>query len=200
MDETVLRSMAKWPSVPSVYGWLELDRRGRWRIKGEPIAHTGFNEFIARNYTQDREGRWYFQNGPQRVYVRIAYLPYIVRATAGPNGLLLFTHTGREILAPSHVWMDEQGNVVVGFDGTAGLVSGQDLEVVLAWIRTTQGASLDDEKLSSAIEQAQLGAASGLGLQHGPGLLPVTSLRSQDAQEKFRFVADPVPAPGEPDC
>jgi len=33
MDEIVLRSMAKWPDVPAVYGWLALDRRGSFRIK-----------------------------------------------------------------------------------------------------------------------------------------------------------------------
>ncbi|MSQ58640.1 MAG: DUF2946 family protein [Betaproteobacteria bacterium] len=200
MDETVIRSMAKWPNVPSVHGWLELDRRGRWCIKGAPINHAGFNEFISRNYTCDHEGRWYFQNGPQRVYVRIAYLPYIARAAAGPDGLRLFTHTGGEILAPNHVWIDEQGNLVVGFDGTAGLVSGQDLGEVLPWIRTTRGACLDDEKLSDALNRAQLGTAPGLTLQYGPGLIPVASLRSEDAPAKFRFVADPSPAPGDPDC
>ncbi|TMH99667.1 MAG: DUF2946 family protein, partial [Betaproteobacteria bacterium] len=28
MDELVARSLAKWPNVPAVYGWLALDRRG----------------------------------------------------------------------------------------------------------------------------------------------------------------------------
>ena len=37
MDEMVARSLAKWPNVPAVFGWLELDRRGNWRIKGEKI-------------------------------------------------------------------------------------------------------------------------------------------------------------------
>jgi len=39
MDEVVVRSIAKWPGVPAVYGWLELDRRGGWRIKGERIGN-----------------------------------------------------------------------------------------------------------------------------------------------------------------
>ena len=33
MDEMVVRSMAKWPDVPDVYGWLSLDRRGNWLIR-----------------------------------------------------------------------------------------------------------------------------------------------------------------------
>jgi len=39
VDEAVLRSIAKWPNVPAVYGWLKLDRRGNWLIKGERIAN-----------------------------------------------------------------------------------------------------------------------------------------------------------------
>ena len=34
MDETVIRAMAKWPDVPAVWGWLSLDRRGVWKLKG----------------------------------------------------------------------------------------------------------------------------------------------------------------------
>ena len=47
MDEIVVRGMAKWPNVPAVYGWLSLDRRGDWRIKGERIANPGVSEFIG---------------------------------------------------------------------------------------------------------------------------------------------------------
>src|SRR5437762_13798517 len=78
MDEIVLRSMLKWPDVPAVYGWLSLDRRGNWMIKTvagrfERIAHAAVREFIGRNYASDPEGRWYFQNGPQRVFVALDY-------------------------------------------------------------------------------------------------------------------------------
>ena len=71
MDEVVLRAMAKWPNVPAVYGWLALDRRGNWLIKRETIANDGLNAFISRNYLHDEAGQWYFQNGPQRVYVEL---------------------------------------------------------------------------------------------------------------------------------
>ena len=49
MDEMVARSLAKWPDVPAVYGWLSLDRRGNWRIKGEKIGNTALRDFIGRN-------------------------------------------------------------------------------------------------------------------------------------------------------
>ena len=57
MDEAVLRSMAKWPDVPDVFGWLSLDRRGNWRIKNEKIGNRALREFISRNYQADARGR-----------------------------------------------------------------------------------------------------------------------------------------------
>ena len=60
MDEAVRRAINKWPNVPAVYGWLALDRRGRWLLRGEPIANPVITAFIARNYERDTLGQWYF--------------------------------------------------------------------------------------------------------------------------------------------
>ena len=90
MDDAVVRSLARWPNVPAVYGWLELDRRGNWRIKGERIGNAALREFIARNYAADERGCWFFQNGPQRVYVALAYTPLVVHY----EGERLFDHCG----------------------------------------------------------------------------------------------------------
>ena len=79
MDEIVKQGMAKWPNVPSVYGWLGLDRRGHWLIKGERIANTIVADFIGRNYERDDRGRWFFQNGPQRVFIALDYTPFVYR-------------------------------------------------------------------------------------------------------------------------
>ncbi len=92
MDEIVSRSMLKWPDVPAVYGWLSLDRRGSWMIKTvagrfERIANAAVREFIARNYAADAEGRWYFQNGPQRVFVALDYTPWVYRLDDAGEGL-----------------------------------------------------------------------------------------------------------------
>ena len=77
MDPIVIQAMAKWPNVPNVYGWLTLDRRGNWLIKGDRISNPGVVAFIGRNYGADEQGRWYFQNGPQRVFVTLEYAPYV---------------------------------------------------------------------------------------------------------------------------
>jgi hypothetical protein len=123
MDEIVARSLAKWPNVPAVYGWLELDRRGNWLIKGERIGNPALREFIGRNYEADERGRWFFQNGPQRVYVKLAYTPFVVHY----EGERLFDQCGRPF-ASMNAFQDDEGSVLV--EGAAGiaLLDDRDLE------------------------------------------------------------------------
>ena len=97
MDDIVRQAMAKWPNVPDCYGWLGLDTRGNWYMrddraqslgpfaggvagaKGSLLQHDKLIAFINRNYLADEQGRWFFQNGPQRVYVELAATPWIWR-------------------------------------------------------------------------------------------------------------------------
>ena len=123
MDEIVARSIAKWPNVPAVYGWLELDRRGNWLIKGERIGNPALREFIGRNYEADERGRWFFQNGPQRVYVRLAYTPLVVHY----EGDRLFDHCGRPFASRS-TYQDDEGSVLVEGDLGLALLDDRDLE------------------------------------------------------------------------
>ena len=122
MDEAVARAVAKWPNVPAVYGWLELDRRGNWRIKGERIGNQALREFIARNYAYDEGGCWYFQNGPQRVYVRLAYTPFVVHF----EGDALRDHCGRWFAAGER-FCDEEGSVLIAGNGSVALLDDRDL-------------------------------------------------------------------------
>jgi Protein of unknown function (DUF2946) len=122
MDEIVVRSMAKWPDVPDVYGWLSLDRRGNWLIKRERIGNQALREFICRNYASDSRGRWYFQNGPQRVFVRLAYAPLVVHF----EGDALFDHCGRPFEA-RQTYQDEEGSVLMEGRLGLGLLDDRDL-------------------------------------------------------------------------
>jgi hypothetical protein len=122
MDALVARSMARWPDVPAVYGWLELDRRGNWRIKGERVVHAGLRDFITRNYGADEHGRWYFQNGPQRVFVTLAYAPLVVHH----EGDALLDHCGRPVVA-SAAYVDEEGSLLIEGGGAIALMDDRDL-------------------------------------------------------------------------
>jgi Protein of unknown function (DUF2946) len=122
MDDIVIRSMAKWPDVPDVYGWLSLDRRGNWRLQGEKIGNRALREFIARNYQADARGCWYFQNGPQRVFVSLAYAPLVIRF----DGDVLVDHCDRPF-RPEQAYLDDEGSVLMlGAAGT-GLLDDRDL-------------------------------------------------------------------------
>jgi hypothetical protein len=130
VDEAVLRSLARWPGVADVYGWLELDRRGEWRLRSEGaegrfgrIGNRALREFICRNYAADARGRWYFQNGPQKVYVRLAYAPLVVRL--GADGLS--DHCGRAFGEPFGLWQDEEGSLLLLGERGLGLLDDRDL-------------------------------------------------------------------------
>jgi hypothetical protein len=122
MDAVVAQAMAKWPNVPAVYGWLALDRRGNWLIKGERIANRALRDFIARNYEADDAGQWYFQNGPQRVYVALAYTPLVVHY----EGDALCDHCARPF-RPEISYVDDEGSVLMQGGGTIALLDDRDL-------------------------------------------------------------------------
>lgn len=129
MDASVLRGMARWPQVPAVFGWLALDRRGNWLLKEPGSARSGrigngaLREFIARNYAADDRGRWYFQNGPQRVYVTLAYTPFVMHY----ESQTLFDQCGRPIAA-METYLDDEGSVLVLGQHGVGLLDDRDLE------------------------------------------------------------------------
>jgi hypothetical protein len=122
MDESVVRGMAKWPHTPDVYGWLSLDRRGNWLLRGERIGNQALREFIGRNYLPDARGRWYFQNGPQRVFVKLAYTPLVLHF----EGEALFDQCGRPF-APDQAFVDDEGSVLMQGNEGVGLLDDRDL-------------------------------------------------------------------------
>lgn len=145
MDEIVKAALKKWPNVPHCYGWLALDARGDWYmrddrtqaagpfplVKGSRILHAKLREFIERNYGRDDAGCWFFQNGPQRVYVELEAAPWIWRLAAAAGAgqqPLLTSHTGVAARFES-AWLDESGRLFLGTDIGLGLVHTLDMEV-----------------------------------------------------------------------
>ena len=147
MDDLVVQAMAKWPNVPDCYGWLGLDARGDWYMrddqtqaagpfassKGSKLQHQKLIEFIGRNYEVDKDGCWYFQNGPQRVCVELTHTPWVWRIQ--PNGTVQ-SHTGKEVVVQQAL-TDEQGLVYLQTNLGLGLVHTQD--VALAATEIEQG-------------------------------------------------------------
>jgi hypothetical protein len=122
MDDMVARSLARWPDVPAVYGWLALDRRGNWLIKGERIGNPALRDFIGRNYEADERGCWFFQNGPQRVFVSLAYTPLVVHF----EGERLIDQCGRSFPA-GETLLDDEGSVLIAAGGAIALLDDRDL-------------------------------------------------------------------------
>jgi len=199
MDEIVRRAIAKWPNVPSVYNWLSLDRRGNWLVKNERIANSAVVDFIGRNYERDDQRRWYFQNGPQRVFVNLAYTPFIYRLESAPGGAELRTHTDRFAHEPSAVWMDEKGDVLVQTELGIGLIIDRDLPLVLERLTTRAGETLDDSMLERLIGPSALSGVN-VQLRVGGRALDLQRIRSTDVPTRFDFDPAPQPAAGEPDC
>ncbi|MEY4562447.1 MAG: hypothetical protein RLZZ618_1724 [Pseudomonadota bacterium] len=142
MDDMVKAALKKWPNVPDCCGWLGLDARGDWymrddrtqaagpfaRAKGSRIEHDKLREFIERNYEADDKGWWFFQNGPQRVYVELEAAPWVWRLEAVPGAApIVRTHTGVAAVEAS-VWLDEFGRLFLATDRGLGLVHTLDME------------------------------------------------------------------------
>ena len=200
MDEIVLRGMAKWPNVPAVYGWLSLDRRGHWLLKGDRVTNPGIVDFFGRNYSHDDTGRWFLQNGPQRVYVALDYTPYIYRvAPATGTALSVAAHSGATTGDTRTAYIDDAGQMLLDTTLGIGLVHDTDLELLIPRFRDG-GSAPDEAALAVAIDALQNGRNPGLQLDTGAGLIPVMPVRTADVPAKFGFVARPVQPAGEAEC
>ncbi len=142
MDDIVKAALKKWPNVPACTGWLALDARGDWymrddraqaagpfpQVKGSRIQHDKLREFIERNYERGDDGCWFFQNGPQRVYVELEAAPWTWRldAPAPKQAPRIRSHTGRDARFRA-AFVDESGRLFLDTDLGLGLVHTLDM-------------------------------------------------------------------------
>lgn len=138
MDDIVKQALAKWPNVPDCWGWLGLDMRGHWWLrddaaqaqgtfpqsKGTRLEHEKLLAFIGRNYEANAQGHWFFQNGPQRVYVELENCPMVWRVHADGR---VVSHTGYEAKQVQQCVADEVGHLYLQADGVLGLVHSLDM-------------------------------------------------------------------------
>lgn len=191
MDDMVLRAMAKWPDVPAVYGWLGLDRRGRWLLRGDPVANRAIEAFFGRNYACDDAGRWYVQNGPQRVYVELEYTPHVFRLDGYPDSPVLRTQGAVEAGSPRAAWLDEEGAVLIDSPAGVGVVDDRDLERLAPLLTHADGGALPEDTLAAALERLESGSPSGLALRWHGRCLPLQVVARSEVPRRFGFVQRP---------
>ena len=194
MDEVVKQAMAKWPNVPHCYGWLALDARGGWRMRdeaaqqagraGDRIANAALLNFINRNYAHDDDGRWYFQNGPQRVYVDLEATPYIAR-TDPAQGFLL--QTGEALAGIDQAYMTERGQLILQGGDKVALLDDRDLAQCTGAL-SINGAPASDDRLMSWLTEA---APAAMAMRHQGRELPVQRIDSGALAQRFGFVPQP---------
>lgn len=202
MDEIVRQAMARWPNVPHCFGWLRLDARGQWRMRderaqqlelpGDPIRHPALLAFIERNYACDEAGRWYFQNGPQRVYVELEWMPHILRTQPSVQDaarLSLVLHTGVVWEHIDAAWMDETGRLYLCSGPCIAGVDDRDLAQLLPCLHHEGRA--DEEALLRWLENAQ---DLTLHFIWNGQELPLQRISSAQLEQSFRFAAHPRPA------
>lgn len=208
MDQSVLDALRRWPDVPAVFGWLSLSARGAWRLHplgdaqkgaaGEGISNTQILGFMNRNYSHETDGRWFFQNGPQRVYVRLDAAPYILHLM--PEEARLVTHTGEEVQQVFHWFADDTGQLYAQTDLGPARMDDRDLMLLSGELTDAQGQPFLEtlEQLAgktdltnNPVNQTQLIDASGR-YRAFRRLVPFSTLLESQVPQKLGFVANPV--------
>lgn len=178
-----------WPESPHVYGYLGLDARGQWLIKGEAISRPSLIEHFQRHYQSDGEGRWFVKNGWQQAYVTLAYLPRVLRVASGDT---LIDHCQRPAGKVIGAALDETGALVLDTSEGPGLVDSHDLAWALERMKVG-GASVTDTALGDALNRAS-GEITALALETPSGeAVRVVRVDRHHMATHFGFVPNPRP-------
>jgi hypothetical protein len=193
MDELVKQSLTKWPNVPHCYGWLALDARGAFRMRdeaaqatnqpGDIIRHESLLAFIYRNYDCDTRGAWYFQNGPQRVYVELEATPFIAR-TDPELGFVLHDRTPMHDI--DQVFMTNSGQLIIQSDQKIAMLDPNDLAQCLSMLYVRDHSIADHDLLSWLSTPKQ-----PLQMKLGQQFKSVEWMDSNQLQKRLGFIAHP---------
>ncbi|MES2831514.1 MAG: DUF2946 family protein [Pseudomonadota bacterium] len=203
MDENVKKAMEKWPNVPNCYGWLMLDARGAWHMRdeqaqqadthGDKIEHEALLAFINRNYACDDQGRWFFQNGPQRVFVNLEATPYIARTDATKKFQL---HTGEILEQIDAAWFTAGGQLLLQSQDRIAQVDDRDLVQVLPSLKV-HGVPIDDTQLLKWVAGTDDGSEAP-ALVYNDRSITLRRIAAEDVTQQFAFVRQPRPDGVEP--
>lgn len=204
MDDAVLASLRRWPNVPAVFGWLSLSARGQWRLHpdgqamlggaGESIQNSQIIGFIGRNYACDDQGRWFFQNGPQRVYARLDAAPWVVRVDTDTLSGQLVDQTGQTFASISAWVVDAQGNLFFKSSRGAGRILDRDLGLLAEALVTPSGQTLTQWWETDLRQDTTLSEPTG----RWPACRRPAPLRQLGANERMAdclgYIANPHPS------
>jgi hypothetical protein len=118
--------MAGWHWMRAATGVCAMHAARHSNLPGDIIRHPSLLNFINRNYQHDDKGQWYFQNGPQRVYVDLEATPYIAR-TSGAGFTL---HTGEILPQPDAGFFNSEGNLILQSNKILAQLDDRDLAEV----------------------------------------------------------------------
>lgn len=196
LDPDTLRVMARWPDVPAVTGWLTLDGTGRWYIRGQRIKHPLILAHIQSHYDCDAAGRWFFQNGPQRVFVSLEKAPHVLQALGDADSgfrdqcARRLTHFERAVL-------DEDGQMYLLGEYGLGYVLDQDLPMMMARLCDLDGETPHEAALFTALDafmaaiSAEPAPAPSLAWRNDTRLLPLEGCRRDILETRFGFQKEP---------
>lgn len=205
-DHFIQASLDKWPNIPTLYGWLSLTQDGQWRLHpktpilnaaihiheaGESISSPGLIRFLNSYYFEDENGAWFFQNGPQRVYVALSSAPWILHLDTA-NTSALITHTGKEI-SHIHAWyLDENGLFYAQTDKGFALIKGRDVAPLIDYLHITEQMLEDVLASTSGISSLHASPIEVKKVHHPIyGDAPLSLLLSLDREKVGGFIAYP---------
>ncbi|HEU0202866.1 MAG TPA: DUF2946 family protein [Burkholderiaceae bacterium] len=169
---------------------MHLSARGEWRIRGERIDNDAIRDFIGRNYAADAQGRWFFQNGPQRVFVELEFTPWVYRVE--PNGAVL-THTGVPPQRLRGAALIDDGRLVLDTELGCGVIDARDGAHVIRCVTDFAGLPLNERGIERWLEgrDETFAAATPLGLSGVP--VRIERVTADALEKRFGFVRAPAP-------
>ncbi len=202
MDQSVLNAIERWPDVPAVYGWLSLSARGDWRLhplgdgnqggSGTGITSPQILSFIGRNYASETNGAWFFQNGPQRVYVRLDAAPYVLHVMPASGEIV--TQNGLTVQRVRAWFVDDTGQLYAQTELGAARLDDRDLQTIAETLCAPDGRSLlevlEDPTQASAHAPVELRGSQ----PHYAALktrVPLERVAQADIPARLGFIAHP---------
>lgn len=175
------------PDEAAVYGWVTLDRRGDWQLRGTPVTRPTLIDHFNHHYRSDPQGRWFIQHGWQQVFVDLETLPIIARTDADTAWV---THTGRPLGRVLHAYLDEEGSLMLmTADGPAG-VAAEALGAALDRLHHVDGHAMSEADLATALAEPD-GRRTALVLEMPCGHHRLQRLDRRRAAEVLDFRRQP---------